>query len=55
MTKPVWRTFSIRINPASRKAVGLQTRVPLTEQEWEALMAWLAEHKHELVDPQTGN
>lgn len=50
MTKPVWRTFSIRINPASRKAVGMQTRVPLTPAEWEALLAWLHEHKTELVE-----
>lgn len=48
--KPVWRTFSIRINPASRKAVGLQTRVPLTPAEWEAFMAWLDEHEDELVE-----
>ena len=50
MTKPQWRTISIRINPTTRKAVGLQTRIPLTPTEWDTFMQKLAELKHELVE-----
>ncbi len=38
---PEWRTFSIRVNPRSRKAVAVQARFPLTEEEWTALSAGL--------------
>lgn len=49
MTKPRWFTESIRVNPKTRKAVGIQTRIPLTLDEWVRLMAWLEDHKHELT------
>jgi hypothetical protein len=50
MTKPQWRTYSIRINPTTRKAIALQTRVPLTPQEWDRFITWLEEHRTELVE-----
>ena len=52
MAKPQWRTLTIRIN-RNRKAVAVQARFPLTLEEWDTLMAKLAELKPELVEGNT--
>lgn len=48
MTKPQWRTLSIRV--AAHKAVAIQTRFPLKPEEWDKLLATLEEMKPGLVE-----
>jgi hypothetical protein len=41
MPRAEWRTFSIRVNARSRKAVGVQAQFPLSEDEWDRLFVAL--------------
>lgn len=47
MTKPQWRTLSIKV--ATRKSVAIQAKFPLTPTEWDQLMDNLRKMQPELV------
>ena len=36
-----WRTFSLKVNPKTRKSVAVQSRFPLSVGEWDALFTAL--------------